>query len=66
MEGDYDKTKNELVMYSKMFDPAVGKELPSKHVTKYEGKDRRVMTMYSKPDGKDEFVKTMEIVYTRQ
>jgi len=66
MEGDYDKTKNELVMYSKMFDPAVGKELPSKHVTKYEGKDRRVMTMYSKPDGKDEFVKTMEIIYTRQ
>jgi hypothetical protein len=66
MEGEFDKAKGELVMVSKMYDPSAGKELPSKNVVKYDGKNRRVMTMYSKPDGQDEFVKAMEIVYTRQ
>ena len=37
-----------------------------KHTTLIKDAKTRVFTMYSKPDGTDDFVKVMEITYTKQ
>jgi hypothetical protein len=67
MQGTYDKDKNEMVMYATGVDPETGKEVKSKSVSKHMKDGRRLFTMYMhSPDGEEQWVKSMEITYTRQ
>ncbi len=64
MTGTWDADSNTMTFVGKGKDPS-GNEISMKNVTKYDGKDRRVFTMYmGTPDGK--WVKSMEITYTRK
>jgi hypothetical protein len=66
MEGDYDSASHTMTMHSKGTDPS-GKPYESKMVSKHEGDDSRVFTMYIKSDEtKGEYVKMMEISYKRR
>jgi hypothetical protein len=66
MAGDLDEKTQTMTMMSKGTDPA-GKPYESKSVSEHKGPDSRVFTMYMKSaDTKDEFVKLMEITYTRR
>lgn len=63
MEGTYDEKTQTLTMTGEMAEPD-GTKVKTKNVTKYEGKDKRIMKMYMQtPDG--QWVESMEIVYTR-
>jgi hypothetical protein len=65
MEGDYDADTKTVTMHSKGTDPA-GKPYEAKMVSVHKDKDTRVFTMSMKGDGGGEFVKIMEITYTRR
>jgi len=65
-EGDFDEKTQTMTMTSKGKDPA-GKSYESKQVGQHKGDDTRVFTMFMKSaDTKDEYVKVMEITYTRR
>ncbi|MFI5456465.1 MAG: DUF1579 domain-containing protein [Isosphaerales bacterium] len=65
-EGDHDEKTQTTTMTSKGKDHA-GKPYESKQVSEHKGDDTRVFTMFMKSaDTKDEFVKAMEITYTRR
>lgn len=67
MEGDYDEAAAELTMVMDSIDPQTGAAVPMKTVSKYIGDDKRLFTMYMKsPEGGGEWVKSMEIHYTRR
>jgi hypothetical protein len=67
MEGDYDAKTQTLTMYSESIDPATGKPMKMKNVGKSIDNNTRTFTMYSlTPGTKDEYVKMMEIHYTRK
>lgn len=66
MEGDYDKKTKTLTMFSEGTDPETGKPTKTKNVGEYTDKNNRKFTMYIlKPGEKEEYVKMMELVYTR-
>lgn len=62
MIGTYDKKSDSMTNVTKGIGME-GEEVTGKIVVKYEGKDKRLMTMYESQDGKD--VKSMEILYVR-
>jgi hypothetical protein len=63
-EGSLDASGKVLTMTGENFNPAIGKNSPSKMVTRIESERRHVFEVYDKMDGKD--VKVMEIVYNRK
>lgn len=66
-EAEYDpETKTETAT-SKGVDPSSGKSYDMKMTTVHKGKDLRVFTMNMKmPEAGDEFIKLLEITYTRR
>jgi hypothetical protein len=58
--GTYDKATKTVTMTGK---DHMGE---GKHTTVVKDAKTRVFTMYSKPEGADEYMKVMEITYTRQ
>ena len=65
MEGTYDAKTKTVTMESKGTDPATGKPMVSRNITRYIDKDHKVFEMHAPgPDGK--FFKVMEISYTRK
>jgi len=65
MEGTWDKKTSTMTLIKTGVDPETGKPRIGKNVTVYDGRNSRKMTLFMKmPDG--EFVKYMEIVYTRR
>ncbi len=65
-DGTYDAEKQEMTMLMTSINPESGKEETAKTVSKYVGPDKRLFTMYMKTAGSDEWVKSMEISYTRR
>lgn len=66
MQGTYDKKSNTLTMYSEGTDAATGNTTKTKNVSEYIDKNNRKFTMYVlKPGTKDEYVKMMQLQYTR-
>jgi len=67
IEGDYDPISKTMTSYGKGTEPRSGKPFEAKMTTVHKDKDSRVFTMFMKSDEtKGEFVKMMEISYTRQ
>jgi uncharacterized protein DUF1579 len=67
MEGDFDPKTNTKTMYSKGTDLASGKPHDVKMTSVSKDKDTRVFTMFMKADQpQGEFIKLMEITYTRR
>ncbi len=67
MEGTWDEKTGEMTMIMTSIDPASGKEVKSKSISKRKDDKTRIFTMYMQaPDGGDEWVKSMEITYTRR
>jgi hypothetical protein len=67
MEGDYDPKTKTLTMYSESIDPETGKPMKMKNVGKFIDNNTRTFTMYTlAPGTKDQYVKMMEIHYTRK
>ncbi len=66
MEGTYDEKTGEMTMMMKSVDPRSGKDTTSKSVSKYMGDDKRIFSMYMKVADSDEWVKSMEVAYTRR
>lgn len=67
MQGDYDTKTKTLTMFSESLDPATGQAMKMKNVGKYIDENTRDFTMYNlAPGTKDEWVKMMEIHYTRK
>ncbi len=66
MEGTYDAKTQTMTMFS-MGENPMGKLTKTKHVAKYLDKDTRTFTMsYLAEEGKDNYIKMMEISYTRK
>jgi hypothetical protein len=66
MEGDFDPDSKTMTMYSKGTDPA-GKPYDAKLTSIHKDENTRVFTMSMKSDEtKGEYVKMMEITYTRR
>lgn len=66
-EGTYDEKTKSLTMMSEGFDPQTKKPTTTKTVSTYKDDDHRGFTMYMKSaDTNGEFVKVMEINYTRK
>jgi hypothetical protein len=65
MEGDYDASTKTTTMYSKGTDQA-GAPYEAKMVSVHKDKNTRVFTMSMKMGGRGDFVKMMEITYTRR
>jgi hypothetical protein len=66
MEGEFDEKTKTLTMFAESIDPATGKASKMKNVGKFIDENTRNFTMYHlAPDSKDEWVKMMEIHYTR-
>lgn len=67
LQGTYDPSSKTLTMTGKAYDPSLGKEVEQKSVTRYIDEDHRVFTMSMKaPELGDDWVKGMEIEYTRR
>ena len=67
MEGTYDEKTGELTMIMTSIDPASGQKIKSKSVSKHKDDNTRVFTMYMQiPGGGDNWVKSMEVTYTRR
>jgi Protein of unknown function (DUF1579) len=66
MEGTYDEKTKTMTSMGKGVGPD-GKETKSKSTVVYDGDNKRTMTMYELKAGtENEWVRSMEIVYTRQ
>lgn len=67
MEGTFDAKTKTMTYFSESIDPATGKASKMKNVARHIDDDTRDFTMYSlTPGTKDEYVKMMEIHYTRK
>ena len=66
-EGDYDPNSKTMTSYGKGTCPRTCKPFEAKMTTVHKDNDSRVFTMFMKSDeSKGEFVRMMEISYTRQ
>lgn len=67
MEGTYDPSSQTLTMISEGRDPQTGKTVKSKSEARYVDEDHRTFSMsMANPAKPDEFVKVMQIDYTRR
>ncbi len=64
MEGEFDESKNEMVMAFSGTDPATGKTVEMKSVSTTDGDDKRNFVMLNKKEG--EWEKAFEINYQRE
>lgn len=67
MEGTYDASTQTLTMISEGRDPQTGKTVKSKSEARYVDEDHRIFTMsMANPANPSQFVKVMQIDYTRR
>jgi hypothetical protein len=66
MEGTYDESAGTMTMLSNGEDPATGKPTKEKFVSRYKPDGTRVFTASVKAEGASDFVKMMEITYTKR
>ncbi len=67
MEGTWDENSQVMTMMSKSVEAQSGTEVTGKIISRYKGDDNRIMEMYmEKPGSPGEYIKQMEITYTRK
>ena len=66
MEGEYDKEKDQLIMFSKVHDAMTNKEKFTKSVTEFTPEGGRMFTMYQRDDKEGEWAKAFEIKYEKK
>jgi hypothetical protein len=67
MQGDFDAETKTLTMLAESINPATGQPEKMKNVGKFIDENTRTFTMYHPaPGSKDEWVKMMEMHYTRK
>lgn len=65
-EGSYDPETKMITTSGKDLDPMSGELVDGRQTKEVKEDGSRVATMYVKPDGSDDYVKMMEITYTRK
>jgi hypothetical protein len=66
MEGTYDEKTKTLTLSADSEDPASGKPMKMRLETQFKDDDTRTFKEYVQMDGQKEFVKFMEIKYTKR
>jgi hypothetical protein len=66
LEGTYDAATRTMTMYSDEVDPATDKPVKARYVTKSNDDGTRVFTLSMQMPDSKEFVKVMEITYTKR
>ena len=65
-EGKLDVDSNSLELFGKEIDPNTGELVDGKQIRSFKSNDSRLVISYQKPAGADEFVKVMEMTFTRR
>ncbi len=65
MEGEYDEKTKTLTMATEFENPGTGKAMKMKIVNEFKNDGTRVMKQYVKEEGAKDFVKMMDVKYTK-